>query len=310
MSKQKSSWIRKVLLVLVSVVGLCALMYGYIAAASLWGRESIQVDGVERSYRVYVPTSYVGTTPAPMVLIFHMYSGSGKTMEWITHFNEVAEQNGFIAVYPDGYKMSWAEGSNLYAADQEQINDITFVSALINKLEGQFALDTARIYATGFSSGGIMVQRLGCELSDRIAAIATVGAVLTKNVLKNCAAENPMSVLMINGVDDHGVPWEGDSDYSSVPATVAYWVENNECDNVSDKSQDPDIADDGTRVEHETYTNCLGNTTVTLYSISGSGHTWPGGNQPAQLWGLLAGKISRDIDASVVVWKFFEGQSR
>ncbi len=84
---------------------------------------TIRVDGLDRKYRVYVPSSYRETESMPLVLALHMLTGSGRTMQWITHFNAIAEQQGFIVVYPDGYKASWAEGSNLYAADQAHIDD-------------------------------------------------------------------------------------------------------------------------------------------------------------------------------------------
>lgn len=75
-----------------------------------------------------------------MVLVFHMLTASGRTSEWLTHFNQIAEQEGFIVVYPDGYKSSWAEGRHLYAADQEQIDDVAFVSALLDELNVHYAL--------------------------------------------------------------------------------------------------------------------------------------------------------------------------
>ncbi len=204
-----SSYLRKVIFALVGLVGLFVLLYGFIVVASLWGRESIRIGNIDRKYRIYVPSTYEETEPAPLVLVFHMLTGSGRTMEWITHFNKVAEQKGFIVVYPDGYKGSWAEGSNLYAADQDQIDDIAFVSGLIDKVEERYAINPDQIYATGFSSGGFMVQRLGCEMAGTITAIATVGATLSENSIKECDPQEPLSVLMINGVDDHSVPWEG-----------------------------------------------------------------------------------------------------
>ena len=126
------SCLRKVIFALAGIIGFFVLLYGFIVVASLWGRETIRIENIDRKYRVYVPSSYEETKPAPLVLVFHMLTGSGRTMEWITHFNKVAEQKGFIVVYPEGYKASWAEGANLYAADQDQINDIAFVSALID----------------------------------------------------------------------------------------------------------------------------------------------------------------------------------
>jgi polyhydroxybutyrate depolymerase len=305
-TNQRSNTLRKVLLLLLAIVGIPVVLYGYIVISSLIGRETIIVENIERKYQVYIPTTYK-EEPVPLVLVFHMLTGSGKTTQWLTNFNNIAEQEGFIVVYPEGYKASWAEGSNLYAADQNQINDVVFTSELMDKLMRDYAIIPNQIYATGFSSGGLMVQRLGCELSDRITAIATVGATFSKNIIKNCNPQMPLPILMINGTDDRGVPWEGDSDYVSVPETVEYWIKQNSCSNVPGKIQMPDINADGTTVIHDAYTECLEDSSVNLYTIVGGGHTWPRGSQLVQLWGLN-GTISQDIDASQAIWTFFQEQ--
>ncbi len=241
----------------------------------------------------------------PVVLALHMLTGSGRTMQWITHLNQVAEQQGFIVVYPEGYKASWAEGSNLYAADQAQIDDVKFISVLIDTIEDQYIIDPGRIFAVGFSSGGIMVQRLGCEMPDRLAAIAVVGATMPRNILAQCRPQEPLPVLLIHGSDDRGVPWNGDADYTSVTDTIVFWITQNECNSTPETVQEADLAGDGTRVERAIYADCRQNASVALYLILNGGHTWPGGNKPAQLWGLN-GKISANMDASAEIWKFFD----
>lgn len=139
---------------LLGIVGLFILLYGYIVIASLLGREKITLDNIERTYRIYVPTSYDSNEPIPLVFAFHMLTGSGKTMQWLTHFNKIAEEEGFIVVYPEGYKGSWSEGSLLYAADQNQINDVLFISELMNELVDDYSIDPNKIFLVGFSSGG------------------------------------------------------------------------------------------------------------------------------------------------------------
>lgn len=299
--------LRKILFFLAGLVGLFILVYLYIVAATLWGRETLQVDNLQRHYRVYVPKSYTGEESVPLLIVFHMLTGSGRTVEWLTHFNTIADREGFIVVYPDGYKASWAEGSGLYAADQEHVNDVLFTSTLIDKLAKEYAIDTNRVYATGFSSGGFMVQRLGCELSDKVTAIATVGATLSKNVLLNCDSQAPLPVLMINGTADQGVQWNGTLEYLSVGETTQFWVNKNGCTPDPEKRQLPNTQDDDTVIEQNVYADCTESNRVMLITILGGGHTWPGGNQAVQLWGLN-GKISQDIDASQMIWSFFKGQ--
>ena len=161
-------WLRSCALAVLGLVGLCVLLYAALFVASVTGRQSIVVDGVERTYRVHLPKSYDGSQPTPLVLAFHMLTGNGRTMEWITHFNRVADEGGFIVVYPDGYQNSWADGSYLFPADIDYIDDVAFTLALIDELEDAYNLDASRIYATGFSNGGFFAQRLAYA---RIAAM-------------------------------------------------------------------------------------------------------------------------------------------
>ena len=299
----------RIALGILALLGLLILGYAYIYVASIVGRDTIQVGDMERTYRVHLPANYDEAQPAPLVLAFHMYTGSGRTMEWLTHLNKIADQEGFIVVYPDGYKASWADGSNQYPADQTQVDDFAFATALLDKLQEEYVVDPTRIYATGFSSGGFLAQRLACEMPDKFTAVATVGATLSRKVIADCLPETPTAIMMINGIDDYGVPWDGDQAYASVPDTVAHWVQVNACSTEADTTSEPDMVDDGTQVERSVYSPCQDGTEVVLYSIAGSGHTWPGGSKPVQLWGLN-GPISQEMDASQVIWDFFKAHRR
>lgn len=300
-------WLRNLALLLLSLIGIFALIMAYIFVASIWGRETILVEGIERTYRVHLPPSYNETKSVPLVLAFHMYSGSGRTMEWLTHFNQIADENDFIVVYPDGYHGSWADGSDPSDADKEHINDIAFVSALIDKLTSNFSIDPSRIYVTGLSNGGFLAQRLACELPDRVAAVAVVGATLSRNVLPSCNPSLPTPIMMIHGTADQGVLWEGTSEEASVPETLAHWVTINGCNDLPTTTLVPNKINDGTSVRQELYTGCKDNTDVLIYVIENGAHAWPGGNMPIQLWGLtLTGKISANLDASTTIWEFFQ----
>jgi polyhydroxybutyrate depolymerase len=303
-------WIKGCSLVILIPILLCGLLYGGIYVASSTGRQSIVVDGVERKYRTHLPAGYDGSLPTPLVLAFHMYGGNARMMEWLTHFNQVADENGFIVVYPEGYKNSWADGSELFPADLDYIDDVAFTLALIDELKGQYNLDETRIYATGFSNGGFFAQRLACEATEHLAAIATVGASLASNTLGACAPEGSIPVLMINGTDDPSVNWDGSPEYAPVPLTAAFWAAFNSCDEQPNVAQLPDLTDDGTHVRQELYSGCRDEVEVILDAIEGGGHAWPMGNQAVQLWGLFNGRISQQIDASRVIWDFFKGYRR
>jgi polyhydroxybutyrate depolymerase len=303
-------WIRACSLFILVIVVLCGLGYAAIYVASSTGRQSIVVDGVERKYRTHLPVEYDDSQPTPLVLAFHFYGGSARMMEWLTHFNQVADENGFIVVYPEGYKSSWADGSDLFPADLDYIDDVAFTLALIDELKSQYHIDETRIYATGFSNGGFFVHRLACEATEHLTAIATVGAALATNTLDACAPEGTIPVMMINGTDDPSVSWEGAPESAPVPITAAFWALYNNCDQEPSLTDQPDVSSDGTHVRLESYSNCQDNVEVILYAIEGGGHTWPMGNQAVQLWGLFNGRISQQMDASQVIWEFFQKYSQ
>ncbi len=296
-------------LVVLALIGLLLMLYGYIFVASVTGRDTLQVGDLKRTYRVYLPSNYDETQPAPLLLALHMYTGSGRTMQWLTHLNKIADREGFMVVYPDGYQASWADGSGQFAADQARVDDFAYVSALLDKLQDDYAVDASRIYATGFSNGGFLAQRLACEMPDRFAAVATVGAVLSRDVIAGCLPNRPTAIMMINGTDDQGVPWDGDQDYTPVADTVAHWIQVNACPAEVVIRSEPDAVADGTWVKRSVYGPCQEGAEVVLYSIEGGGHTWPGGSKPVQLWGLN-GRISQDMDASQVIWDFFQAHHR
>jgi polyhydroxybutyrate depolymerase len=303
--ENKGGCFRKILLIIGGLFGFFLLSYASMWIASLIGRQSIIVDGMERKYRVHVPIDYDDSQTYPLLIALHMYSGTARTMQWTSLLNPAADENHFIVVYPEGYKFSWAEGSNEFAADQENIDDVAFISTLIDQLNSDYSITPGRIYAVGFSSGGLMVQRLGCELSGKIQGIATVGATLSNNMLEKCQPENPISVLMIHGTADQGVPYQGNGLYASVHETIHLWNNHNHCQAIAEETTLSDQFDDDTTVTRTSYTGCI-DSQVALFTIEGGGHTWPGGSDAAQLWGLN-GKISKEISASQIILTFFSG---
>jgi polyhydroxybutyrate depolymerase len=133
-------------------------------------KATITVDGIPRDYIVHLPPTYDESTALPVVLVLHGGGSSGRRIARFTGFNEVADREGIIAVYPDGYDNSWADGRGVTGAEQASIDDVAFISALLDELESVYAVDTDRVYLAGISNGGFMVQTLVCNLSERIQA--------------------------------------------------------------------------------------------------------------------------------------------
>ncbi len=283
--------------------------------------ESITVDGLERTYCIY-PASHNETTPVPLLIALHGGGGTGAGMIRLTGggFNDLADEEGFVVVYPDAVEGNWNDGRGLdrYRSQREDIDDVGFISALIDKIASERPIDLNRVYVTGISNGALMSFRLACELSDRIAAIAPVDGSMLANFSTQCSPTEPVPVLMMNGIDDPLVPWEGgqihfgDLDLGevlSVNDSVNFWVHHNNCSENATSTWEPDRdPDDGTRVYREEYGNGTDDSEVILYAVEGGGHTWPGGVQ--YLPEATVGKTSYDIDANQVIWSFFKNHSR
>lgn len=289
-----------------------------VAVKSGWASDydgSIVFDGLKRTYHVRLPSSQ--DKPLPLVFLLHGGGGSAKAMEKLTRegFNTLAEKEGFIAVYPEAVEKHWNDGRGLqrWRSQRDKINDVGFISTLIEHLSREHRIDQKRIYATGISNGGLMSYRLACELTHQIAAVAAVASSMGESLSLSCRPSRPISVLIINGVEDSLVPWEGGEirlgpwrlgKVLSVSNTVKFWAGRDNCSSSPLITQEPDRdPQDGTRVRKELYAQCREGTEVILYAIEGGGHTWPGGYQ--YLGEGIVGKTSRDIDANEVIWDFF-----
>lgn len=277
---------------------------------------SIASGGLERTYLVHVSSLYDKTNPTPLVIVLHGGGGSGQGMNALTHFNAIADRENFIVVYPDGFENHWNDGRNVqrYSAQAQNIDDVGFISALIDHLSGEFNIDARRVYVTGISNGAQMSHRLGSELSEKIAAIAPVAGNIPVNMAPVWSPTRPVSVLIINGTADPLVPWAGGNVHLgrlvlgqvlSVAETVKFWVIKDGCAAARVEARLPDTdPNDGTTVMTETYGGCQDSVEVVLYAVEGGGHTWPGGLQ--YLSEAVIGRTSRDFNASEVIWQFFE----
>lgn len=281
---------------------------------------TITHDGKERVYFLHIPPAYNRSTVTPLIIALHGGGGTGRKMNInLTDglLNEEADNEGFIVVYPEGVGRRWNDGRNPDVWRSSREDDVGFISVLIDHLSRIFNIDPNRVYAAGISNGGMMSFRLAIELSDKIAAIATVTACLPEE-LSGSSPSCPVSVMIINGTDDPLMPFNGGKikvglrSYGKVISTqdtVAFWVEHNKCIPAPETSlvEDTD-PDDRTRVKVDMYQNGLHHTEVVLYTVQGGGHTWPGGKQ--YLRERFIGRTCRDIDASKVIIEFFKEHAK
>ncbi len=263
-------------------------------------------DGRERSYILYVPASVNWDQPLPLVFVFHGGSGNAQSAIRMSGFNDVADLNGFLVVYPNGTGrldennlLTWNSGDCCAYAQMENVDDVGFVRSIVANLQAQVNIDTRRIYATGLSNGAMLSHRLACEAADLFAAVAPVAGTLN---FTPCAPAQPVAIIAFHGTEDQHVPYAGgkgpkslvDVDFVSVQDSVDFWVSANECDQKTQTNATDQF-------KHEVWTGCAAATAVELYTISGGGHAWPGG-RPG--WPGADQPVT-SISASSLIWEFF-----
>jgi polyhydroxybutyrate depolymerase len=270
---------------------------------------SLVSGGLTRTYHVHLPPAVATGKPLPLPLLLHGRLGDGAGQAKLTDFDAVADQYGFIAVYPDGYQRSWADGRGTTPADKAGVDDVAFPGAVLDAVEAKERVNTTRIYVAGMSNGGFMTERLGCDLARRFAAIAVVAANFDQRLAARCAPEHPLPAILIHGSDDPLVPEAGGdlngAPLLSTPDTVARWAALAGCTPAPAAVALPTLVNDGASVTRATYAGCHGGAQVVYYDVLGGGHTWPGGLQ--YLPASVIGKTSRDLDASQTIWRFFAG---
>jgi polyhydroxybutyrate depolymerase len=265
---------------------------GPLPAQTLLG--SFFYEGLLRDYRLYVPPSYVPGNKTPLVINMHGYTSNAFQQELYSEFNALASDFSFIVVYPNGVGNAWNSG--FFAGG---VNDVGFLSALIDSLAQDYSLDAARIYATGMSNGGFMSYHLACELSERIAAIASVTGTMSTYTYATCQPGRAVPVLEMHGTADDVVPFGGTIGMTPIPEVMDFWVANNQCSSQPDSAALPDLAQEGSTVTRFRWTGGTDSSEVELYRIAGGGHSWPGA------FPLPGISTNQDIDGSRLIWEFF-----
>ncbi len=272
-------------------------------------------QGRERSYLLYVPSSYQPGQGAPLMLVFHGGGGRAAGIANTTGMNQLAEQHAFIVAYPNGTgarserKLTWNDGSNPPPgyAELQNIDDVGFIRQLLQHIKARYSINSRRVYAVGLSKGGMFAYRLACELSDQFAAIAAVAGVMTYS---GCAPRQPVAILHIHGTADENVPLQGgqgrysarSASYPPVMTGLERWQRFNQC---APTRRQNTIGADATGYS---YLNCADGSEVTYYLVQGGGHAWPGA--APKRWQEQRGVRVSTLPASELIWKFFAAHTK
>lgn len=313
-------------------------------------KEKIVVDDVNREFTVRLPQGYNPQQHYPVVILLHGMNQDTDDIERLTRFDELADKDSVIVVYPAALHGRWNVGvhpeiqrpmmgpgprrrwgypggggggypgggggypggqrPNSRPEDQQRrqppADDVAFINQMLDQIGSKFSADSSRIYAVGLSEGGFMSLRLGCALSDRIAAVAAVGAALPKTMV--CVPTRPVSLLLIDGTSDPVVPYGGGTEHNlnlrtiSAEDSTKAWAKIDHCADKPEHSKLPARGKGGMETKVDTYNGCQDNSQVVLYSVKGGGNTWPGGEQYEAENAI--GKTSSDLDANQVIWGF------
>lgn len=261
--------------------------------------DSIVSGGIYRSYRLYVPAAYNGSSARPLIINMHGYTSNASAQQLYSNFMPIADTANFLMVYPQGTMYGgqpfWNAGISPTLVD-----DKGFMDHLIDSLKLSYNIDLNAVYATGMSNGGYMSQTLACELSNRITAIASVtGAMFATQYGANCHATRPVPMMQIHGTADGTVPYNGNSTSMPIDSVVKHWVRKNGCNPTPTFSNVPNTnTADGCTAEHYVYSNGNSGSSVELYKVIGGAHTWPGAP-------FTVGVTNQDFSASKEIWRFF-----
>ncbi len=283
---------------------------------------TLEHGGRARTYLYYVPRTADPARKMPLVLLLHGGLGSGKKMIGLTQggWNRLADTEGFIAVYPDGVERHWNDGRGIRDHDKvvEGIDDVGFLSTLMDRLSSQLPVDRDRIYVAGISNGAMMTSRLACEKPGRFAAVAMVSGYMPVSQKAACQPSQPLPVMLIGGTKDPLVPHEGGmirfrkkelGETLSFDRTADFWKKANGCKGRPLKVEIPEKDRfDNCTASVETWAGGRQGSEVVLVTVKDGGHTWPGGDAYAPA--RYIGHTCRDFDANVLIWEFFKKHSR
>ncbi len=281
---------------------------------------STRVMGFRRTFRVHVPPGYDGTRAMPMVVAIHGAFSSSRKLERESGFSDLADREGFIVLYPNaiglfGLLRHWNSGHCCGKARRDEIDDVTYVASLVERVRSRLNVDPRRIYVAGYSNGGMLTHRIAATRGPEFAAYAVVSGTIGGEPNKKEAEwilprpVEAVPILLIHGRADENVPYEGgrgprsvgDSSTISVARSVGLWVERNEC--ASDPHSERSMND---QVLTETWSGCDNDADVVLMTIEPLMHQWPG---PLFSETLERDDALRGFDGAQAIWNFFRVRS-
>jgi polyhydroxybutyrate depolymerase len=261
---------------------------------------TIQSGGITRQYRMYIPAAYNPSTPVPVLLNLHGYGSNNAEQQYYGAFQNIADTANFLILLPNGTlnAMNQRQWNNF--EPPTQVDDVQFISDLLDSISATYNVDAQRVYSTGMSNGGFMSYELACKLNNRIAAIASVTGSMTEPRLAACQPTRPVPVMQIHGTADAVVPYSGSTlgQFTPIEELVNKWVDFNDCQTTPTITDVPNTSTtDGCTAQRRVFGGGFRGSSVEFYRIENGGHTWPGSF-------FIVGVTNQDFEASLVIWRF------
>lgn len=271
-----------------------ALIIGAGSAFAQWSNQGFTFQGNDREYRVYVPPMYNASSPASLVLALHGLGDNMNNFSGIGMKN-IADTANIIFVVPQALAdplagTAWNSGAGFLSYfPNSSVDDVGFISALIDTISANYAINPQNVFCCGFSMGGFMTERLACQLSHKIRSFASVAGTFGSAI--SCEPWRSVCVVHFHGTADPTVPFTGGDYGVSADSLINFWVGNNQCTTDPQIDSLPNTMNDGYTVEKYTYSGGTDNTRINLYKVDGADHTWL--------------TNANDVSYSVEIWKFF-----
>ncbi len=296
-------------------------LLGVLSSTSFAAEKTITIkhDGLQRSFILYIPDSVNINVNSPVVINLHGGGGRAEGHRVYSKMDETAEKHKFIVVYPNGtgrFKnrlLTWNAGSCCAYANKNKIDDVGFIRKIIDHLPKYVKVDKNRIYAAGLSNGGMMSYRLALELSDKIAAIASVAGNMH---VEEFNPKRPLPIMHIHSVDDPRALYRGGLgpafpltnfrvEHRDVQEVMDLWSEYNGCQKGPFKYKNLvfETKTGVQRAEKWAYTACTARARIVHWKLHEVGHVWPGGKQDFMT--DILGPGTQLINASEIIWTFF-----
>jgi polyhydroxybutyrate depolymerase len=280
----------------------------------------IRIMGSRRTYLVHVPPAIDSQPSLPLVVAIHGAFETAKDMEKRTGFSDLADQEGFVAVYPNGMGVfgllqHWNAGHCCGKAAADGVDDVGFLTQVIQDVQRRLPIDPRRIYMVGFSNGGMLAYRFAAEHTHTLSALATVAATIGgepaqgEPLWRIPDPQAPLPLISFHGLADDAIPAQGgispkrggEQSFLSVNDSIDFWVRNNGCDSEPMLSQGHQ-----NHVRIQTWEKCRQGADVVLYLMANWGHVWPGAYYTADRENE---DPLKDFDAAAIIWDFFNAHS-